>query len=48
MSKHNTKHSLNTLSKMGLVVQEQNYKKYVCRDNILKRYVLEKFNKRVK
>lgn len=48
MSKHNTKHSLNTLAKLGLVVQEQNYKKYICRNSFLKRYILEKFNKRVK
>lgn len=48
MSKHNTKHSLNILAKLGFILQEKNYKKYICRDNILKRYVLEKFNKRVK
>lgn len=48
MSKHNTKHSLNILAKLGFILQEKNYKKYICRDNFLKRYVLEKFNKRMK
>lgn len=45
MSKQNTYTTLNNLLKSGLIIQEKNYKKYLCRDNILKRYVLENFKK---
>lgn len=47
MKKSNVKLGLNELEKLGLILQEKTHKKYVCRNNILKRYILEKFNKKV-
>lgn len=47
MKKSNIKLGLNNLENLGLILQKDSYKKYICRDNVLKRYILEKFNKRV-
>lgn len=46
MQKSNVKKALNSLEDLGLIIQENSYKKYVCRDNLLKRYILENFIKR--
>jgi hypothetical protein len=46
MQKSNVKKALNSLEDLGLIIQENSYKKYICRDKFLKRFILENFTKR--
>ncbi len=45
MKRSNVKLALNDLETMG-IIKQNHYKKYICRDNFLQRYILENFNKR--
>jgi len=45
LAKPHTKKQLNFLENLGLIIQEQSYKSYVCRDKLLQKYILENFSK---
>ncbi len=45
MKRSNVKLALNDLEAMG-IIKQNHYKKYICRDNFLQRYILDNFNKR--